>query len=185
MSDSRADARRFDPRFDPAFQPGYDPTNDASAAARVVPRTVELTPPDRWTTPPEPAARSIAESSRPPVARPEQIGRPVPVDGADDPFSAEEAAGDDSDAETRQRGANPFAVILWVVGIVLVAAGITVFRSIPGLEAQNSAGDAGGQASLTQLLAVGTMSAVLIGVGLAVIAGNLFLLAARWEGRDR
>ncbi len=179
MSDSRADAKRFDPRFDPAFQPGFDPTDDAAAAARAVPRRVEPTPPERWATPPEPAARSIAETTRPV----ESPAAPAPASDRStdlDDLLAEQ----DDDVVEPERGVNPYAVVLWVVSIVLIAAGIVLFRSIPGLEAQNSAGGgAGGQSSLTQLLSLGTLSAMLIGTGLLVAAGNLFLLATRWRGR--
>lgn len=189
MSDSTADRRRFDPRFDPAFQPGFDAGEQAAADRAPGRRSADATsrpaavpqPPERWASPPEPAARQVAEyddDSRPDPAG--LSGLPATAPDVDDLVAEREA-----DAAS-DRGTNPFAVVLWVVSIVLVASGIVLFRSIPGLEAQNSTGGGvGGQSSLSQLLALGTLSAMLIGSGILIAAANLFLLAVRWSGRRR
>lgn len=166
MTDGSTGSKRFDPRFDPAFQPGYDPRNDPSMPARTVAQEPAFIRPDVIQAPPPrlPAAQhrapEPAESDAEPAA-------PVQQSAADDPVSP--------------RGTNPYVVLLWVVSVLLVAAGIAVLRAVPALEEQ--ATGTAGQTSFVQMFGIVNLAAVFIGCGVLVAAGNLFLLAVRWRGR--
>jgi len=154
----------FDPRFDPAFQPGYEPRPEAPASRRPV-----------IGGPPRGAGR--------PAAPGEVIRAPAPIDVPRPPLDeGDDELGDLFDAEAheamRRSGVNPFSVALWAASVVLVAAGIVVYRTLPLLETQT--GGTGGFV-FSQLLALGFVAGGAICLGVATALVQLVVLGLRWD----
>lgn len=161
-----SDGTRFDPRFDPAFQPGYE--GPLVPAAVPTPRGASGT--DRIGTPP--ASRTAVRPAEPtPVERTPAGRAPVePAPGEDPPFEDDPAP----------RRPNPFLIALGAVAVLLVGGGLYLVSSVRDQFADSPAA---AQVDYVTLQVLMYAAPLLVVLGLAVGAGILFVLAARWYRR--
>lgn len=161
-----SDGTRFDPRFDPAFQPGYEgPLVPAATPTR---RGASET--DRIGTPP--AARTAVRPAEPTPA-----GRATAAPVSAEPVTADEPHFDDDEGPRRP---NPFLIALGAVAVLLVGGGLYLASFVRDTFADNPATSQVDYVVLQVLMYAAPLVVVL---GLAVGAGILFVLAARWYRR--
>lgn len=156
----------FDPRFDPAFQRGYDgPAPQAAPRRRVAKRTE--TPPDPIGMPPVGGAYVRA-----PLAEPRPV-RATP--------SAEGVVEDEIVEVDAERRANPFLIVLAVVGVGIAGVGAALLANMATIfEQANSAGP-NNQYDFYYLQTIMWGAPMLVCLGIATVVGVLFVLAVRWR----
>lgn len=157
-----AERPEIDPRFDPIFQRGYVSSDRTPA----VPQVSGTRPPELVGLPP------VVDVPRPEKLQPEKLHAITPDD-----YSAD-AVG------PQPRGINPYIVSLWIIGVVLAVGGTALlFVGFLGLFTGFSGSSERNQ-NLQFLYILGnTFAAPLITVGLATIAGLIFISA--WKSWHR
>jgi hypothetical protein len=181
------DPNRIDPRYDPAFQRGFSgeirTTRRGESALR---RTaVVSSAPDRLPAAPVPSAGAAA--SQPPVeavpaepaaaepAAPEPIG---PREPAAVPSPVVVAA---ESASARDVTRNPFYLAAAALAVLLIVGGaVWLNQGFAAIADDRTATNVGYYAAM----AMSFGAPLLIGIGIAIIAGLLFVLARGWRARD-
>lgn len=162
----------FDPRFDPAFQRGYvPPVQDAPVPPEV--RDAELIA----SLPTGTAALFFGSSGT------DGVG-PGSATAASDTAQADAEPGITVAAEVR-RGANPYVVILWVVGVVFAVGGAALlFGSYLWMLSIVPTGLVQGTAAQAMYVFGTVFGVPAVTVGLATIAGLVFFSAWRSSQRN-
>ncbi|MGN6325288.1 hypothetical protein [Pseudolysinimonas sp.] len=174
------DPKRIDPRYDPAFQRGY------RGDVRTQPRgesALRRTPP----ADPHPAhERSAATSPAPAMIPGPPAPAPVPtaaepVGTAVVPHASEPTVPPEVSATPRDVTRNPFYLAAGALAVLLIVGGAVWLG-------QGFAAIADGRAaSVVGYYAAATMTVgapLLMGIGVLIIAGLLFVLARSWRPRD-
>jgi hypothetical protein len=122
----------------------------------------------------------------PPVKPPVFPPAPLPVDSVGEaPAGADPRSSGIADAQVvaERRRVNPYVVILWVVGVVFVVGGTgLLFASYFQLLASYSAGPSQNTGAQTLYVFGSTFGVPMVTVGLATVAGLVFLSA--WRRHD-
>ncbi|KQV06481.1 hypothetical protein [Leifsonia sp. Root112D2] len=176
------DEKDIDPRYDPAFQRGYqgpaaeDPRRRGAASEPAGPS--EQAPAAAVPMTQDPVARE-AHSSVPPRSETD-----LDLDDAGtDACGTEIAAAPLRDGRPPLR-TNPYAYALGVMGVLFVIGGIgiegtTTYSSLSG---QNGFSAPGVSSMIMQNVSY-VLAGPLITVGLAILAGLVFLAGSRWRSR--
>jgi hypothetical protein len=181
------DPDRVDPRYDPAFQRGYAGevrmgqrgesalrrTTAVSTAPARLAASAPAAPPAEVAAP-APAHVSSSDAAQPSAAE----GAPVPaasrLSSAPDPVVAEPASARDATRNPFYLAAAALAVLLIVGGAVWLNQG---FAAIADDRTSTTVG-------YYAAMAMSFGAPLVIGIGVLIIAGLLFVLARGWRPRD-
>lgn len=188
-------AAELDPRFDPIFQRGYGGGTDGGAAANTPPpqRTQqERRPADAYRAEAQPAEAHPADAHAAEARFAHRVGSSSPrgpappwVEHPEAPEVTTEfiGAGDTTDdVPARMPTFNPFIIVLWIIGTVLVVTGYT---STWGAYTQQFGPNNMTQGDYAEVLAVLFIGQQVLIVGLLIIAGLLFWHASSFRRRAR
>jgi hypothetical protein len=166
-----AEDKRVDPRYDPAFQRGFEGTVTSGLRSRTsVRRTALVSPAPYRNTGPEPEVEDYGV----------QDVEPTRTAAEEEPEPAPELV----TARTgtlRDLTRNPFLVALVVLGLVLIIGGTAWANQARGLVAAR--GGASTDLDYWFLQASTTAAPMTILVGIAIIAGVMFVAAIAWNRR--
>ena len=184
------DPNRIDPRYDPAFQRGFRGDVRAQPRADSALRRAPVAPaPERAPATPEAWAGSVETVGGPvPEAVPvPTAAEPVGASGAapaSAPVPAPESAGLAIAAEpasVSEVTRNPFYLAAAALAVLLIVGGaVWLDQGFAAIADGRAASDVGFYAAST--MSVG--APLLIGIGILIVAGLLFVLARGWRPRD-
>ena len=175
------DRAGFDPRYSPEFQRGFNPAVHDGPATNSetherIPELPEGAAPRLTSVPPQPSSSDVGLVPQPP--------RPEPGDGA----AAVDGAGTvDEIAVPPWR--NPYLVVLTILGVVLLATGISAFRWSVEQVYRGQFGFGGEdeqarEAWLAAQVAWG-LSPLLAFAGVMTLIGVIFFIAITWGSYRR
>jgi len=179
------DPNRIDPRYDPVFQRGFDgDVRTQPRAESALRRTAVVSPtPERSAI-----ATPVPAPVTAPTADPAEDAVPVPT--AAEPVGAAAAAGRAGEtvviaaepaASARDLTRNPFYLAVAALAVLLIVGGaVWLNQGFAAIADGRAASDVGFYAAST--MAVG--APLLMGIGILIVAGLLFVLARGWRPRD-
>jgi len=181
------DPERIDPRYDPAFQRGYaGAVRMGSRGASTLQRSAAVTPvPARAAIVPAPPPTGAAP---PPVeeAAPGPSGTPGDTVASGATATAPSAsegsiAAVAEPASARDVTRNPFYLGAAALAVVLIVAGaVWLNQGFAAIAEGRATTDVGYYAGMTMSFG----APLLIGIGVLIVAGLLFVLARGWRPRD-
>lgn len=166
--------KQLDPRYDPAFQPGFD--------GRVVPgltRRQEPRSPDAGSTPTiEPLRAAPRATAQPdPYAPHDDFLTAMRQAASTDPARLPEPA---AAAAPRPAWRNPFLIAVAIVGLALIAGGISGMTA-----AYDQRGVSATEAPYVFLVFMQLGGPMLVVLGVATLIGVGFFLAVHWQRARR
>lgn len=175
------DRAGFDPRYSPEFQRGFDPAvHDGPAATSETHERIPATsdPSDPRVPPAPPAPGSAPREVVPPPQRADAEGDHAAVDTADGVTEMPEPP-----------WKNPYLVVLTILGVVLLAIGVSAFRWSVEQVYQGQFGfggenDEARDAWLAAQVAWG-LAPLLALAGLLTLIGVVFFIAVTWRAYRR
>ena len=177
------DPNRIDPRYDPAFQRGYEGDVRTQARSESALRRAPLasSAPGRpaATVTPQPATPRVVDAP-PPVVVP-TAAEPVGSSPTAPAASAEPTVVAEAPASARDVTRNPFYLAAAALAVLLIVGGaVWLNQGFAAIADGRAASDVGYYAAAT--MTVG--APLLMGIGVLIIAGLLFVLARGWRPRD-
>ena len=174
----------IDPRYDPAFQRGFTGSVQTGAHPHGVVRSSRpATRPPEQREAPAPVAPA---SARPPSGSPPSAASASAAPGIDEVVPAEFEADDADEVVAEQAAApvrrltrNPFLIVLALLGAALAVAGAS--WAIAGRATMTSSGSLASERDYWFVQSALLGAPILIAVGVAILAGVLFVFANAWN----
>lgn len=173
-----AEQPTIDPRYDPAFQRGFDGPVATGSRSEVAARR---------SAPYVTSALQRPDTDRPSAAKPDvaaQIGLPPASALASD----DEAQGQTdvvvvqaAEQPLRPPWTNPFAIAVFVLGVIVLGVGAWILQE--GARMAQSTEGFETQADYWYMQISLVAAPITLGLGIAILAGVLFLCAAYWARR--
>jgi len=172
----------IDPRYDPAFQRGFEGQVATGSRAEVAARrsapyvasALQRPPQDRDDRPPAPAKAD-------PLA---QIGLPPATTTASDAEATgqtEVVVVQAAEQPTRPPWTNPFAIAAFALGVIVLGVGAWILQENSRMAQSTDGFNSQADYWFMQVGMIG--GPIALGLGVAILAGVLFLCAAYWSRR--
>lgn len=192
--DGRGEQPIFDPRHDSIYQRGYvHGSSEHDEQSGLAGRSVRRSAPSA--SPSHAAAQSPAQVTGPSAATGRPMSRTV-VPGAaarngsvsaehidDEAFDYDHP--DDEIDSVVERRANPYLSALWLVGIVMIVAGLGLYWQAVTDDGQSYSSESRMSLSLIVLRLSWTVAPTLVSTGLLVLVGLVFERAISWQRARR
>jgi len=171
-----AEQPTIDPRYDPAFQRGFEGQVATGSRADVAARrsapyvgSALQRPSERQqaASTPEPAATIGLPPAQPDASDAEPAARVTVVAAADQP--------------ARPPWTNPFAIAVFVLGLVVLFTGAWILQETSRMAQSTEGFQTQADYWYMQIGMIG--APIALGLGIAILAGVLFLCAAYWSRR--